>query len=229
MCGDPAALDVPTVKVIGDPPLFHTLILRAAEVCPHLEEPEVGDRLPVPRERDGLRARCRERRHEPGACPARAIGSRSADPPGLPVFTIAAASSSLNQPGWACLTSAATPATCGDAIDVPEFPPGRLPVPIAGREDAHSRRGDPRLEEAVAGPRPAGREAGEAAEVRVRDGRVVDRGQRARRGAKPCAVRRRRRGEAANADERDGHRERHAVSGFEKIGPSNGGKRSSRC
>ena len=32
--------------------------------------------------------------------------------------------------GWACLVSAATPAACGDAIDVPEIVAAPLPVPL---------------------------------------------------------------------------------------------------
>ena len=34
------------------------------------------------------------------------------------------------QLGWACLTSAAIPAVCGEAIDVPDMTADRLPVPI---------------------------------------------------------------------------------------------------
>src|SRR5262249_46036019 len=50
----------------------------------------------------------------------------------LPVFTIAAfQSSTLFQPGCACRTSAAVPATCGEACEVPEIvaPPFVVPLP----------------------------------------------------------------------------------------------------
>ena len=48
---------------------------------------------------------------------------------GSPVFMIAALMSSTLQVGCACRVSAATPATCGEAIEVPEIVAGPLPVP----------------------------------------------------------------------------------------------------
>ena len=50
---------------------------------------------------------------------------------GRPVFTIAAASSLPDHVGWAWRAMAATPATCGDAMDVPERPPGLFPLPFS--------------------------------------------------------------------------------------------------
>ena len=49
---------------------------------------------------------------------------------------IAALMSSTLHVGCACRVSAATPATCGEAIDVPEIVAAPLPVPTAGRDDA---------------------------------------------------------------------------------------------
>ena len=48
---------------------------------------------------------------------------------GSPVFMIAALMSSTLQDGCACRVSAATPATCGEAIEVPEIVAAPLPVP----------------------------------------------------------------------------------------------------
>src|SRR5215468_2351099 len=48
---------------------------------------------------------------------------------GLAVCTTAARRSAADQVGLACLTSAATPATCGVAIDVPDITAKPLPVP----------------------------------------------------------------------------------------------------
>ena len=48
---------------------------------------------------------------------------------GSPVFTIAALMSSTVQDGCACRVSAATPATCGEAIEVPEIVAAPFPVP----------------------------------------------------------------------------------------------------
>src|ERR1700682_2797249 len=49
----------------------------------------------------------------------------------LAVETIAAFKYSAFQSGCACLTSAAMPAVCGVAIEVPELKTDLLPVPIA--------------------------------------------------------------------------------------------------
>src|SRR3954469_22350551 len=48
------------------------------------------------------------------------------------VFTIAARIRSVSQPGCDCSVSAATPATCGEAMDVPEMntPPDPIPTPV---------------------------------------------------------------------------------------------------
>ena len=48
---------------------------------------------------------------------------------GSPVFMIAALMSSTLHVGCACRVRAATPATCGEAIEVPEIVAGPLPVP----------------------------------------------------------------------------------------------------
>ena len=69
---------------------------------------------------------------------------------GSPVFTIAALMSSAVQDGCACRVSAATPATCGEAIEVPEIVAAPFPVPTPSRRPRHRGR-DVRLQAAVTG------------------------------------------------------------------------------
>ncbi len=122
------------------------------------------------------------------------------------------------------------PRQCGDARHVRRGHRGTgdrrrpLPVPTPVETTAHARAGDVRLQAAVTGARAAGREAREALEVRVRD--------RSRASPWPAAVRRRGAapseagvvGRSPDAEERDRDGERHAVSGFDVIGPSTGGR-----
>ena len=54
-----------------------------------------------------------------------------AKPPGSPELTIAAFTCSVVHPGWAWRTSAAMPATCGEAIEVPERKYPLFPDPDA--------------------------------------------------------------------------------------------------
>ena len=58
-------------------------------------------------------------------------GAASTSTDGSAVLTTAAPIRSAGQSGWASRTSAATPATCGEAIDVPELPAAPVPDPAS--------------------------------------------------------------------------------------------------
>ena len=62
------------------------------------------------------------------------VGLIRATPSGSAVETIAAEIRSVSHVGWACTVSAATPATCGAAIEVPESTDASPPVPTATDE-----------------------------------------------------------------------------------------------
>ena len=136
---------------------------------------------------------------DPAAC---ASGSRQSRR-GWPLLMIAALMSSGFHFGCACSTSAATPATCGEAIDVPDSDSCKLPLPrsvemigLPGAEISGFRllsplRGPPELNDASA----------------RRSRRCLRRsrspGRRAARAAQPSDVAVV--GQARHAEERDRH------------------------